>query len=107
MRFGIYKPVAMIYRTTINSGIEACVMMLREAEHGSFLALVVDQYNTSTYAIGQLDHEDGYYQMQYLREECLYDIFTGDVDWTSSEVWTSGNYTYSDMESGYMTKDDT
>lgn len=94
----------MIYRTTLNNGLNACVMIIRKGVENSFFALVVDEYNVSTYAIGQLDETDGYYNLKYLRDKYLYEIFTGDIDWNSNEVWMSAQYTYSDMENGFMIK---
>ncbi len=94
----------MIYKTTLNNGLKACVTIIREGSENTFFALVVDENNESTYAIGQMDKTDGYYNMTFLRESCLYDIFTGAIDWHSDEVWMSRTYTYSDMENGFMIK---
>lgn len=94
-----------MYKTTIQN-CDVCVAILRRGSDDTFFALVLDATAEGRYAIGQLDDTSGYYHLRFLREDCVYQMLAGDLDWQDSEVWKSDYYTYGELECGFMKKQD-
>ncbi len=93
----------MMYKTKLKRGEDACVVMLKQAPHHAFLALVIEEEGSiSKCVIGQLEEDTGYYQMKYIDDEWIYDVITGVIDWNSDEMWTSNRYTARGMICGHM-----
>lgn len=90
-----------MFKTTIDE-CESVVYILKEGNNSTFVAMIVDCDNSVRFTIGQVYIDDGYYQMMFLKEDWVYDVLSGTVDWETDEVWTDG--LYGEMVSGHFVK---
>lgn len=83
----------MMYSIKID-GFDAFIHIINSgADDGAFFGLLIEEEGTK-YVVGQIDLNESHYQFAYIREQFVFDIVKGVLDWEHDSFWMSDQYIY-------------
>ena len=85
-------------------GYESILHIIKYSrDNQSILGIVTSSHDGHTnYVVGQCDFEDNYCEISYVKDEYVFDIIKGVIDWENPQFWQSSRYLYNQQMCGTM-----